>query len=405
MATERIGASNLRREHPSVSKETPQVGASSRRSVRVFTDPLDVWALRPAWDALWRRADGSYAQASASCAAAWRHVAERPGVRLHVVACFEGNVLVAIWPLLRRRNAVWRVLSQLSSMAAEFSDILAEDDPARDARVAAIWQCVRTQGRADMIMLPFVKATTPLGTLLAAGDFACTAEPDIAPYVAWQKRDSWEQYYATLSASGRKVQKKKWRQLHAMGELRFEVVRDPQRLTGLIRWLMQQKRIWAGRAGKHGPWLASSQYERFLVQLATEPDVGAGFMFLLTLDGEPIAGQFAMEGERHIDWVIAGFSAAMASHSPGMVLNEYCLRHARDHALRVEMGAGREHNKLFWSRAEVHDTLNYRIALTRFGIPGLRVSNAKIVAVGWVKDRLRRYRRKPAAGEAEQPLA
>lgn len=364
--------------------------------VRVLTEPREIWALRPAWDALWRRADGNYAQASASCLSAWRHIAARRGGRLHVVAGFEGGVLVAIWPLLRRRMALWHVLYQLGPMAAEFSDVLVDNDAHRDARVAAIWRCVRTQGRADMIMLPFVKSTTALGALLAAAGLAGAMEADIAPYVAWQTRDSWEQYYATLSASGRKVQNKKRRQLQGLGELRFEVVRDPQRLPALIEWLLQQKRVWAGRAGKRGPWLSSRHYERFLVQLATEPDVGAGFMFLLTLDGEPIAAQFAMEGERHIDWIIAGFSAALAGHSPGMVLNEYCLRYARDHALRVEMGAGREQNKLFWSRATVHDTITYRVALTRFGIPGLRLSNAKIAAVAWAKERVRRHpRRRP----------
>jgi len=348
--------------------------------------------LRPAWDALWRRADGNHAQASATCLSAWRHIAARRGGRLHVLACFEDGALVAIWPLVRRRQAAWHVLTQLGPLAAEFSDMLVEDYPGRDARVAAIWRCVRTRSRADLIMLPFVKSATPLGVLLAASDLARTTEPDVAPYVAWRKRDGWEQYYGTLGASGRKVQNKKRRQLQGLGELRFEVVRDPQRLPALVQWLMQEKRVWAGRAGKHGPWLSSSPYEQFLVHLTTERNVGAGFMFLLTLDGEPVAGQFAMEGERHIDWIIAGFSAAMAGYSPGMVLNEYCLRYARDHALRVEMGAGREHNKLFWSRATTHETVNYRVALTRFGILGLRLSNAKVAAVGWVKSRLRRLR-------------
>ena len=382
--------SNARHKTPAPGSAALPLDAQGTLEVRVLTAPHAVWALRPAWDALWRRADGNYAQASATCVSAWQHVAMPRGGRLHVLACFERGALVAIWPLFRRRQGAWQVLYQLGPMAAEFSDILAEDIPGREARVAAIWRSVLTRSRADMIMLPFVKADTPLGILLAASDLTRTAQPDIAPYVPSHPPHSWEQYYASLSASGRKVQNKKRRQLQALGELRFEIVDDPRLLPDLIRWLLREKRIWGDRVGKHGPWLASGDYEQFLIQLATERAVGTGFVFVLTLDGVPVAAQFAIEGECHIDWIIAGFSAAMAGHSPGMVLNEYCLRYAIDHALRVEMGAGREHNKLFWSGDSAHATRNYRIALTRFGVPGLWLSNAKIAAVAWAKRQLQR---------------
>ncbi len=393
MATDRLGDWTIRQQRLPRDKVAEHPDPSNRLDVRILTKPEEVLALRPAWDALWRRADGNYAQSPATCLAAWQRIAARHA-RLHVVAGFEGGDLVAIWPLVRRRQALWQVLYQLGPQAAEFSEMLLDGgpggEPGRQARAAAIWRCVRTRSRADLVMLPFVKTDQPLGILLAADNFAATVRPDVAPYASWQPGDSWEQYYASLGASWRKVQNKKRRHLQALGELRFEIVRDPERLPGLVEWLMREKRVWAGRAGKRGPWLTSPQYESFLRQLGTERAVGAGFVFLLTLDGEPIAAQFAIEGERHIDWIIAGFSAAMAGHSPGMVLNEHCLRYAHDAGLRVEMGAGREANKLLWSRGAAHATLDYRIALTRFGVPGLKLSNAKIAAAGWLAKRAAR---------------
>ena len=246
-----------------------------------------------------------------------------------------------------------------------------------------------------MVVLPFVKTDGPLGILLAAGDLPVTVRPDVAPHVAWRPGETWDQYYATLGASWRKVQNKKRRQLEQLGDLRFEVVRDPQRLPGLIAWLMREKRVWAARADKRGPWLSSDEFESFLKQLGTGQAVGTGFMFLLTLDGEPVAAQLAIEGERHIDWIIAGFSAAMAGRSPGMVLNEHCLRYALDAGLQVEMGAGCDANKLLWSRGAAHATLDHRIALTRFGQSGLALSNAKIAAAGWLASRRARRSPKP----------
>ena len=390
MAAGRLGDWTIRQKRPAQDRAARLPDPSGGLDVRVLTKPEEVLALRSAWDALWRRADGNYAQAPATCLAAWQQIAAPRHCRLHVVVAFERGELVAIWPLVRRRQALWQVLYQLGPLAAEFSEMLLEDGPRRQARAAAIWRCVRTGGRADIIMLPFVKTDQPLGILLAADDFTATVRSDLAPYVSWLPGDTWEQYYRSLGASWRKVQNKKRRHLEGMGELRFEIVRDPQRVPALVEWLMREKRVWAARAGKRGPWLSSGQYETFLQRLGTERAVGAGFVFLLTLDGVPVAAQFAIEGERHIDWIIAGFSAGMAGHSPGMVLNEHCLRYALNAGLRVEMGAGREANKLLWSRGAAHPTLDYRIALTRFGVPGLALSNIKVAAVGWLARRAAR---------------
>lgn len=328
--------------------------------------------MRPAWDALWQRADGSYIQAFGACFAAWQDIMAPLGATLHVVACFDDARLVGLWPLVRRRRAFWRVLNQLGPMAGEFSDVLVQDGPRAEAYVAAIWNCVQAALPADLIILPFVKTTSRLGALLARTRHAVAEAPDIAPYVAWAASENWDAYYRSLSPTNRRTWNKRRRQLQAMGDVRFEIVRTPERLPALIGWLLREKRLWSDRTEKRGAWLASDRYERFLGRLATEQGAGAGFViYLLTLDGAPVAAKFAMEGPRHADWIISGFSASLARYSPGNVLNEFCLRHALDHRLDVEFAVGNEQNKLFLSRNTWHRTVSYRLALTRWGAVSL----------------------------------
>ena len=294
------------------------------------------------------------------------------GATLHVVVCFEDDELVAIWPLVRRRQALWRVVNQLGPLTPDFSDVLVEESPGADAYVAAIWQSVQTTVGADLIILPSVKATTRLSDLLARSAHVKTQTPDIAPYVSWQASDTWETYYDSLGPSTRKKLKRLRRQLQAKGDLRFEAVRAPERMPGLIGWLLQEKRVWADRTGKRGAWLLSDCYERFLVQQAMEQSSEASFvMFLLTLDGEPIAAMFSMEGARHTEGIIASFSASLARLSPGLVLYEYIMRHAFNRGLAFELGIGKEQVKLFWSRDTSHETASYRLGLTPWGVVSL----------------------------------
>ncbi len=342
-------------------------------SIHIETSPEAAWLLRPQWDALWRQADGGYSQSPAACMAVWREMMAPGGARFMLVSGREDGRLVAVWPLAVRRLGLWRVLYQIGPQAAEFSNMLVQPGTQADAWVAAMWRAVVGARGADMVALPFVLAATPLGALLSRSRGILLADPDTAPYIVWRDGETWDQYYRSLSASYRKVQNKKRRQMQEHGALAFEVVRDPARMPELIGWLLRHKRVWADSANKRGAWVFAPAYERFLTALATDRDAGGAVMvFVLTLDGAPAAIQFAMAGDRQIDWIIAGFDTALGHFSPGSLLNEHCLQWALAHGLNVGMGAGKEENKRFWSRDETHATVNYRLALTPWGLLGDR---------------------------------
>jgi CelD/BcsL family acetyltransferase involved in cellulose biosynthesis len=354
----------------------------------MLTDPEAVWALRPAWEALWRRAEGGFALAFVTCFSVWHEMLAPTGATLRVIACYEDDALVALWPLIcRRRAKLWRVLYPMGVRMGEFCDVLVEDTSRAALHVEAVWQCLRTSGGADIAILSYVRKSSPLGRLLDARGVR-GSEPDIGPYVAWRTGESWDAYYATLSKSARHEHRVKRRQLQAMGAMTFEALREPERMAGLIRWTLAQKRSWAEHAGKNGPWLYWRSYEAFLVRLVTEPtDRAAPVVFRLAIDGETVATLLAIEGERHIDWITSGFSAALRHRSPGIVLNEACMRDAYDRGLVVELGVGFGGHKALWSRGSRHETLTYRVAFTAWGLLGVRVITARLRLGDWLAAR------------------
>ena len=369
-----------------------------KTATRLISSPDAIAAVRPQWDELWARAGGSYVQSPASCLAAWQHILQPQSARLSIAVSFEGDRLVALWPLHLRRRGLWRVLSQVGPMAAEFSNVLVEPGPLARQRVAALWSAVGRASIADLAIVPFVNPATPLGAVLGADRRVVAADRDTAPYVAWREGETWDGYYKSLSASYRKVQNKKRRQLLELGDMRFDVVSDPARTPGLISWMLREKRVWADRANKRGAWLFSSAYEAYLTSLVTERNSAAEFVvFLLSRDDEPVAAQFAMVGPCHVDWILASFASQLARFSPGTILNEHCLKFAHDRGLNVESGAGREENKLFWSRSEAHETVNFRLALSPWGAVGERASRLA------TQVRARLKQRRPRSGVAAPP--
>jgi CelD/BcsL family acetyltransferase involved in cellulose biosynthesis len=361
----------------------PQQQATPVCHVTVLTDPKEVWDIQPAWEALWRRANGTYAQAFVTCRAAWRHMAAAKGGRLRVMACFDDGRLVALWPLIASRSGAWRVLRQLGPQAAEYSDMLVEASPHAGAYAAAIWREVRSGRHGDLIVLPFVKQDARLQPLLDRAADARAGQSTVAPYINWRDGESWHDYYGRLQPKGRKEQNRKRRHFHALGSVRFAAVTEPAGMPALIDWILHEKRFWAAQAGKSGVWLNDLRYRDFLVDAVTARDAAAAFvMFVLTLDDVPVAAKLAMAGPHRIDAIIAGFSHDHARYAPGVVLDEYCQSYAHERGLHVDFGAGPEMGKLFWSQGQAHSATTYRVALTRWGAAGERLRGMREAARG-----------------------
>lgn len=349
----------------------PKVGGASL-VWRAVTDPAELWRLKPDWDALWRAADGAHVQTERACFHAWHNDKDPSPRRLCALTGWQDGRLVFLWPLvIRRRHGLWNLASQLGPQAAELTAVLTEPGPEREARTQGAWDFLRRTGQADIVWLDYITLGSPLHHVMtetADRRGQAGTNPDVAPYLRWDEGTGWAEYYASLSAYTRKMQNKKHRGLAKTGEVTFEAASDPQRRSALAGWLLEQKRHWARKTGKDGPWLTAPEYDCFLRELAGDPGATDCVVYTLSVNGAVIAALLASVGTRHVDWIIAAFDPAWGQYSPGLLLNEYCLRWAMERGLAVEFGRGLENNKKFWSRGVCHDVLCYRVPVSRRGV-------------------------------------
>lgn len=347
------------------------------------TDPAELWRLKPEWDALWRAADGDHVQTERACFHAWNNDGDPSPRRLHAIAGWREGRLVFLWPLVvRRRHGLWSMVTQLGPQAGELTSVLTEPGPEAVPRMAAAWAFMKRTSRADIVWLDYIKLGSPLHQVVTADPTRIGGvgiNPDIAPYVRWPETMGWDEYYASLSANMRRTFGKKYRGLAKIGEVTFAAETDPQRRVSLARWILEQKRHWANKTGKHGPWLTAAAYDGFLRDLAEDPAATDCIVFALSVNGEVVAAMLTSMSTRHMDWIIAGYDPAWSHHSPGLVLNEHGLRWAHERGLTVELGRGAEINKRFWSRGACHDILSFRLTITRRGalIDALRTTLAR----------------------------
>lgn len=338
--------------------------------IRLIESPIELWALRPRWEALWSRCRGGSSQSYAASRAAWTEMTPGAAARPVAVTAFAGAALVGLWTGVVTRRSAWRVLRPMGSAAADVSDLLL--DPDMPSSVAAdMWRAVASDRHADVAAIPYVRAGGPLGEALSLDDRAVMTGSDVAPYVSWGEAETWSTYYASLSGHYRKLQRQKRKRLKAQGAAAVDITRDPEAVGRLVVWILEQKRIWSKRTGKNGPWLASDGYRRYLEALPRHQGCGQSFAVATLRSGDALAAaMLIMVSEGTLETMLLGFDPAFSQCSPGLLLGEACLEYAMRERLRVELGVGTESNKQVWSRGASARVDHFRVALSAWGRVG-----------------------------------
>ncbi|MDY0885794.1 GNAT family N-acetyltransferase [Dongia soli] len=321
--------------------------------------------LKPYWDDLWQRCENAGAfQSFDICLKIWEAIAAPAGRKLCCVLGWDQGRLIAVWPLVTQRKLLWTYLRPLEAYDAECASALLDDAIDHAQWIATAWAALRHQSGADIAILPHLELTSPMQAILSGHRFE--EEPGVAVHVPLRDESGWESYYASLGKSHRRTHAKSVRRLAELGHIEAEVVEPgDHRGPALIDWLLVQKRIWAERNNKKGPWLYARSFRDFLVSYHADRQAKpACRLMLLTLNGEPLVVQVYFCGQRTLHGMIGGFDPRYQKQSPGILANEHLLRWAMERHLDCYLGLGAEPNKTFWSRNRVTEVRSYRISLS-----------------------------------------
>ena len=350
------------------------------RTIDVVRDANDLSLIRPEWETLWQRSNATYYLNFASCLQSWQSIHAPLGRNLACIVVRENSRVQAILPMVIYRRGLWRIGRTLGPNAAEGCDILAEPRAATALGSAALNRFLHDM-RPDFIDLPFVKADSLLDRAIASLPRlrVLEASPDQSPLALLQNETDWASYRAGLSRNYQKQIRNQARRFAELGTVEFETVIG--NADHAIDWLLREKRKWAEKVNKRGPWIFSPLYQQYLRSFAaTFPDF---LTFILKLDGAPVAVKLAAINPTSCSLLIAAYDERYYKYSPGSLLDqlwlEYVFTHyhtAQGRPLDVDFGAGREIYKLHWSRGHVVPTRSYKLATSPWGSLPWRMTEA-----------------------------
>ena len=315
-------------------------------------------SLRAEWEELWKRVPSNYLLDSFEWAKLCWEIPREPGSSLYCLIGRDGGELRLIWPLAISRHQGFIIAKPLATEWGDYSTILAD----RVDDLESAWDMAQRTCRCDLFHLPFVREHSALNRAILAG-----AKPRVALYTLpapWIRRagaDSWEHYYRALSRQRRMKLARQERRLAELGDLRFELIFDPERARPVIDWILERKRAWIRQSGvEDAAHTDAPELPQFLN--AAMAEIGPRkrwVLFALRLDDKVIAADLSSIEHHRAGWYLGSFDADYNKYSVGMILRKRAVRWAFEQGLDVDMRLGDNLYKQFWQN-EVETTITYR---------------------------------------------
>jgi CelD/BcsL family acetyltransferase involved in cellulose biosynthesis len=339
-------------------------------TIDLLSEYRDLVALQPEWDALWSSVSSpGYQQSSTYTLVCWREMHDDSRSALRCIVVRQGGKAVLIWPLLIKRAGLVKILSPVWSTGAEYTEPLVQDGPHALDLISRAWLSARSSIAADIISIPQVKVGSCFHTVVSK-ETPADIETDTTYILKWDKAwTDWDTYFKTISAGHdlKETQRRK-RRLAEQGNVEFQIIDGSSEGVAMIDWCLQRKRDWAERVDKRGSWLYSERYRNFLVAFfSSTSDLQHVVIFVLKINGSPIAVKLAAYNEEKLDGISSAFDDSWRKYAPGSLLDEYLVRWTFERSLEIDFGSGTEPYKRFWSRNNAIPVVSYRFSGSALG--------------------------------------
>ena len=332
-------------------------GVSSLVVVRV-SDYAGFLELRNGWNEL--AADNSLFLRHEWFDAAWQWRGRDNTSRLAILCVFRGPLLVGILPLVACIEAsarmALRVLEFLTVPDNQSCDIIAAEPDYKVVADALAAELAARSGEWDLLRLSYLPknalASDEFARALAAKGIRYRTSADRAnPFIPLDR--NWDDFYSTRSRRLKKACNLNANRLKKAGEVRIDWVQPgvasaadaAQSLeTAIDISAHSWKRSTGNSLNNPGP----QAFIRRLTELALPQ--GWLSLWLLTLDGKPMAMEYQIVFARRVHALRADFVDGHDEISPGSHLNRFQLEQLFGRGLnRYLMGPGNNSYKKHWT--------------------------------------------------------
>lgn len=249
----------------------------------------------------------------------WKHLGEPCGYGLRIVTVRMDGRLVLVWPLVVRRQGLWRVGVWLGAGSGQYGDVVIEEGSDQGAWLEAAWDCIRTECGIDVLNLEGIRENAVVRRLLVQ-KLGKRKVVVTAPYVDITKWRDWAAFHAALKRGFRRNLVRARRRLSAQGHLRHRAINDPLEIERIISQSVRRKLDWLRERNIYGRLLERPEAEKWLIRtaLAAHAD-GTLNMTALSVGDAIVATQIGFLHHRHYYSYFGSFDADYSSFKPGKV--------------------------------------------------------------------------------------
>jgi CelD/BcsL family acetyltransferase involved in cellulose biosynthesis len=306
------------------------------------------------------------------------------------VLAFCRSKLVALLPLAVRKFLNAKIAVPIGTGEASYHGMLL--DPKYPSVIECIAHLIISQKVFDVYINTFLSTIdTTTNNLLAMlqqkGCFCRQTLKDPCHYI--QLGRSFDEYFSKcMSSRTRHTLRRKERRLFHNSDVKVDYYSGMQVTDEIMRRLAAvQEESWMKRRGV--AILGQPFYQKFLLTMA---QAGLGCLWLMTINGDDAAFQYAFIANNKLYFRFTAFKLKYESHSVGQSLMMRTIRDAcDDDVLAIDLGPGEAEYKQFWST----DHYDINRAITASRLRGKSIANCYYIVwrLGEIKYLHSAYRR------------
>lgn len=248
---------------------------------------------------------------------------------------YEGNELVAIWPLMIEKSTTGiKILRSLGEPHSQYANILTRDGKLTDAQ-ALILRSALPASRADTIVLNLVPEGSPLAKVMPATSETVELKNEAANLELAQFKKA-SDFLEAASKSLKKNRKRGLGILAREGEVHLQVFRPgTPKYDEYIKTCLELKAAWIGRTGRVSFGLAFQDHNSFLSSLPVGKDSSDGpIVFVLFAGKKPVAYELGFLHHTHYYCYLGSFVWRYRDASPGKIQMEMTIGWLIDHGAK-----------------------------------------------------------------------
>jgi CelD/BcsL family acetyltransferase involved in cellulose biosynthesis len=195
------------------------------------------------------------------------YIADDKRTSLHIIAGYEEDKLVFLWPLMRTKQMGFDTLTWLSDPFGQYGDVLCRKGQNSKQWIESAINFMKRLRDVDILRLRHVRADSHLA-IHAAHLLHDAQVPDGAPFLDLTQYASEDAYDERYTSTQRKRRKKIRKALEELGPVSFERLTTGSTADVAMRDAIAEKNAWLSERGRMNRVLGCPEHLTFLKNLS-----------------------------------------------------------------------------------------------------------------------------------------